>query len=244
MRLQPTKGHSIAGFTMVEIAIALGVIAFALVAIIGVLPMGMNVQRENREDTVINQDGPYFLEAIRSGAMPPDDVTNYVDSIEIIYANTNQAPYILSAPNVVYTTADASVSNIVGLLSLPKWTEVAGKGYVYRVQARLRALTGPALEQTTARQDMAFPYLLQTEIVKYNNYTNANADFSNAFTNNLYDVKITCRWPLYPNGKLGNGRKTFRGAASGTAKQQDFLNSVPLWYFQPQAYKHPSPLVP
>ena len=244
MKFTFKKRHSTAAFTMVEIAIALGVIAFALVAIIGVLPMGMNVQRENREDTVINQDGPYILEAIRNGAFPPDDLTNYVDSIEIIYANANQAPYTLSAPNVVYTTANASVSNIVGLLSLPKWTFIPTKGYVYRVQARMRGLTGPALEQSPGRQDMAFPYLLQTEIVRYNNYTNANALFSNALTNNLYDVKITCRWPLYPNGKVGNGRKTFRAAASGIAKQDTFLNSVPLWYFLPQSFKHPDPNVP
>ena len=33
------------GFTMIEIAIALGVIAFALVAIMGILPLGLTVQR-------------------------------------------------------------------------------------------------------------------------------------------------------------------------------------------------------
>ena len=38
-----------AAFTMVEIAICLAVIGFALVAIIGVLPIGMNVQKDNRE---------------------------------------------------------------------------------------------------------------------------------------------------------------------------------------------------
>jgi hypothetical protein len=43
-------------FTMVEIAISLAVIGFALVAIIGVLPRGLRVQRENREETIINQD--------------------------------------------------------------------------------------------------------------------------------------------------------------------------------------------
>ena len=56
-------------FTMVEIAIAIGVIGFALVAIIGILPIGMNSQKDNREDTVISQDAPYFLEAIRNGAV-------------------------------------------------------------------------------------------------------------------------------------------------------------------------------
>src|SRR3972149_5103108 len=68
-------------FTMVEIAIALAVIGFALVAIIGVLPAGMNVQKENREETVINQDASIFLQAIRSGARGLDDLTNYVIAI-------------------------------------------------------------------------------------------------------------------------------------------------------------------
>ncbi|HLZ53286.1 MAG TPA: prepilin-type N-terminal cleavage/methylation domain-containing protein, partial [Verrucomicrobiae bacterium] len=40
----------IGGFTMVEIAICLAIIGIALVAIIGVLPAGLNVQRDNREE--------------------------------------------------------------------------------------------------------------------------------------------------------------------------------------------------
>src|SRR5262249_16641536 len=48
--------HSQSAFTMIEIAICLAVIGFALAAIVGVLPLGMNVQRENREETIINQD--------------------------------------------------------------------------------------------------------------------------------------------------------------------------------------------
>src|SRR5436190_6976350 len=55
-------------FTMVEIALAIAVIAFALVAIIGVLPAGLQVQKENREETLIAQDGTYFMEALRRGA--------------------------------------------------------------------------------------------------------------------------------------------------------------------------------
>src|ERR1700722_6736544 len=75
-------------FTMVEIAISLAVIGVALVAIIGVLPLGMNVQRDNREGTVINQDATVFMDAISKGARGLDDLTNYV------YAITNyQTPY-------------------------------------------------------------------------------------------------------------------------------------------------------
>jgi type II secretory pathway pseudopilin PulG len=55
------------GFTMVEIAIALGVIAFALIAIIGILPTGLQTQRDVREETIVNQDARVLIEAIKSG---------------------------------------------------------------------------------------------------------------------------------------------------------------------------------
>ena len=66
---------------MVEIAICLAIIGIALVAIIGVLPIGINVQKDNREETVIDQDATVFLENIRNGARGLDDLTNYVMAI-------------------------------------------------------------------------------------------------------------------------------------------------------------------
>src|SRR5438093_12376277 len=82
MRFVLKKG-AVAAFTMVEIAISLGVIAIALVAILGVLPTGVRVQRDNREDTILNQEGVFWVEAIRSGSKGLDDLTNYVDTITI-----------------------------------------------------------------------------------------------------------------------------------------------------------------
>jgi type II secretory pathway pseudopilin PulG len=68
-------------FTLVEIAIALAIIGFALVAIIGILPMGIDVQKNNRRETIINQDANYLMDAIRGGARGLDDLTNYVTTI-------------------------------------------------------------------------------------------------------------------------------------------------------------------
>ncbi len=73
--------HSERAFTMVEIAISLAIIGFALVAIIGVLPIGMTVQKDNREETIVNQDATVFMNAIRNGALGLDYLTNYVTSI-------------------------------------------------------------------------------------------------------------------------------------------------------------------
>ena len=66
---------------MIEIAISLAVIGFALVAIIGILPIGMSLQKDNQQETIINQDASVFLSAIRSGAQGLDYLTNYVIGI-------------------------------------------------------------------------------------------------------------------------------------------------------------------
>src|SRR5476651_2519190 len=99
------------GFTMIEIAISLAVIGIALTAIIGVLPLGMNVQRENREATVINQDATLFIEAIRNGAQHADDLTNYVYEVQVGVNNpqTYLAPFTNGA-------------QIIGLLTTPNST--------------------------------------------------------------------------------------------------------------------------
>src|ERR1051325_8877742 len=72
-----------AAFTMVEIAFSLAIVAFALVAIMGVLPTGMTGQKDNREDTLINNDGTFWTEALRSGSRAIYDLTNYVEEISI-----------------------------------------------------------------------------------------------------------------------------------------------------------------
>src|SRR2546426_117981 len=76
-------GRREAAFTMVEIALCLAIIGFALVAIIGMLPTGMNVQKDNREETIIRQDATYLMEAIRSGSRGMYDLTNYFEKITL-----------------------------------------------------------------------------------------------------------------------------------------------------------------
>src|SRR5581483_9765529 len=75
-------------FTMIEIALCLAIIGFALVAIIGVLPTGMDVQKNNREETVIDQDATLWMDAIRNGAQAYDDLTNYIvaiTNVQVLY---------------------------------------------------------------------------------------------------------------------------------------------------------------
>jgi type II secretory pathway pseudopilin PulG len=147
-------------FTMVEIAISLAVIGVALVAIIGVLPIGMNVQKDNREETVIDQDATIFIEAMRGGASSPfgADLTNYV------YAITNSRtlynPSAGAMTPIGYTNFSGYLTNnarIIGLLSMPEYTanDAVGEplmnllngGYSNHVVAYVRSISGPAVEK-------------------------------------------------------------------------------------------------
>src|SRR5256885_6224387 len=115
-----------AAFTMVEIALCLGVIAIALVAIIGVLPTGVRVQRDNREDTIINAEGMLWLEAIRSGSRGLDYLTNFVDTITLSNLN-NRTTKVYTRPDLRailgYAGDLTNGHQIVGLLTIPTYLD-------------------------------------------------------------------------------------------------------------------------
>jgi type II secretory pathway pseudopilin PulG len=183
--------RSVRAFTMIEIAICLAVIGFALAAIIGVLPLGMNVQRENREETVIDQDGHVFLNAIRNGEMGIDDLTNYVVAITnwateydgvgkprlntygYTYFNSSQDGGAMNPPMPLI-----SGFRIIGLLSTPKYTSMVTRGTLgFRsnyVVAYVRSLSGDASEkypQTNAQMhDLAFSYRMISDVVPFTDF--------------------------------------------------------------------------
>lgn len=49
------KSHLLAGFTLVEVTLAIGIISFAFVAMFGLLPVGLNVSREAIATTIETQ---------------------------------------------------------------------------------------------------------------------------------------------------------------------------------------------
>jgi type II secretory pathway pseudopilin PulG len=132
----------VSAFTMMEIAISLAVIGIALVAIIGVLPIGMNVQQANRQETVISQDASVLLEAIRNGSLGYDDLTNYVYAISNYWGQYNSAGTVFRTGVNGYTYALAynapgypelgepitNGANIIGLLSTPEFFGAPASG--------------------------------------------------------------------------------------------------------------------
>ncbi len=269
-------------FTMIEIAISLAVIGFALVAIIGILPKAMNVQKENREETIINQDFSVFLDALRNGAMGLDDLTNYVMAItnyQTLY--TGRKEQMGKATDFGYNQAGSwpipnfpltSGYRIIGLLGTPKYTENpqdrSGFASNY-VVAFVRTISGSAAEKfpqnNPAVQELALGYRLVSEVSPYVNYdwnwtnftdtriagdTNEITRRSNYWMvvknlqTNLYDVRLTFRWPLFRNGSAGNGRMAFRAMAGGHLFQTNdnglpIYNGGPysnLYFFEPRNY--------
>ena len=176
------------GFTMIEIAIALGVIGFALVAIMGILPLGLNVQRDNRFETIINQDATYWLEAIRNGAqhssVDQDDLTNYVERIKHYISQGANPP-----TDVTYVFGNGgyganppqynTTSNIISLLTNPYFAN----GIAYLAEADIRAISGSVGEKGS---DVAFTYRMEVALYR--------PDPDNAPT--LWNLSLTMRWPV------------------------------------------------
>ncbi|HVM47485.1 MAG TPA: hypothetical protein VMU04_05625 [Candidatus Acidoferrum sp.] len=210
---------------MVEIAISLAVIGFALVAIVGILPIGMGLQKQNRQETIINQDGTIFLEAIRNGAQGLDDLTNYIIGItnDVTRFNPNGTPIppssqygygpYGSSPQVVVTYPLNSGYRIIGLLSTPKYIPITTKsgtsfanGYISNhVVAYVRSMSGPMSEKypqtNSAMQDLAFSYRLMPEIITYG--TSYDPTFNPK-------APIGDQQPLNLQGNLHEVRLTFR----------------------------------
>ena len=239
---------------MVEIAICLAVIGVALVAIIGVLPLGMRTQRDNREETVINQDATVFLEAIRNGARGADDLTNYV------YAITNYQT--LYPPGTVTTPIGYDLSyfmpfpeRIIGLLSTPEYTDTSANrlpipsltfgGYSNHVVAYVRSLSGPAVEKPPQDNDIivgdSFGYRILCVNAPVARDTNALApslnyyNYDTQLAASLRELRLTFLWPQLPNGGLGARHQTFRTMVAGQITQVS-TNGQWLYFYQPQSF--------
>jgi type II secretory pathway pseudopilin PulG len=290
-----TSAAASRAFTIIEIAICLGVIGFALVAIIGILPTGMNVQKENRQETVVNQDASVFLETIRNGRLGVDDLTNYVVVITNHWT-LFQGNVVKAADNDYYTATNSSITSyggtppqfpliagnrIIGVLGTPRYTDIVYDPDPTKcqfrsnyVQACVRAISGNASDKFPQNNpevtDNSFSYRMVSEIVPYTYYhptwTNWSTNDSSLYSpttnfaeiaarsqraaivtaqqNNLYDMRLLFRWPLFRNGDVGAQRQNFRTITGGYLLRTNDDGYPPgisnLWIFQSHSYVKPS----
>jgi type II secretory pathway pseudopilin PulG len=243
MNLRPfipfRPGARVAAFTMVEIALCLAIVGFALVAIIGVLPAGLNVQKENREDTIINQDATLFLNAIRSGDQGYDELTNYVERITVRRTFYEAPNYNTAAllPPIVATPVSRGNSTmvftnggeIIGLLSTPRYQGTANGFISNYVVAYVRAFSGNAAEKVgrdNPVRELSFSYRLISEVTppNFTDYAlQSTNDLGATFTRNLHDIRLVFGWPLIPPldpdlnmpTNIGSSRLIFRTQVGG-----------------------------
>jgi type II secretory pathway pseudopilin PulG len=246
---------------MVEIAISLAVIGIALVAIIGVLPIGMNTQRDNREETIINQDATVLMEAIRGGAHGMDDLTNYVYAITNFGGQYNNGVLTLfsSPPPIGYINYPSFLTNganIVGLLSMPEFTdptnyyapiENPSSFNVYNsnhIVAYVRSISGPAVEKPPQTNDIVVgdsfgyrilcvnaPVAVNTNLYNTLLYPNGPPAYNKQLAANLHELRLTFLWPQLPNGNVGPGRQTFRTMVAGQIVQTNYYNNSSPWLY-------------
>ena len=243
---KPKASSPASGFTMIEIALCLAIMGFALVAIIGVLPLGMNTQRDNREATVINQDATVLLEAVRNAARGADYLTNNV------YAITNfRAAYTAGVPapsTIGWSAADflTNGANIVGILSTPEFTVnnvpvafLPTDGYSNHIVAYVRSLSGLASEKPPQDNSIMVGNTFTYRIYCVNaaaafDINNPLAGFSKQLNGCLHELRMTFLWPQLPNGNVGARRQTFRTSVAGRLAA-DPNNSI-LFYYSPQFF--------
>lgn len=246
---KPSRCARPAAFTMIELALCIAIVSIAMVAIIGVLPLGLGVQTQNKEETIINQDATVLLEAIRNGAVNVDDLTNYVDFVTVSRQAYNSGDgksgivtngfkgiwYTGVVPNPGHPLVTGG--QIIGLLSLPKYDSLPGfPGYTNWVTAQFRAFSGNFNEKiyltnyaerpNPSALERAFKYQVTAQVVPVGvaplvitNGAPNSAQLAVAngevltMSQNLYDVNLTFRWPVFDQGgivRVGGNIRTVR----------------------------------
>ncbi|MEE2715589.1 MAG: hypothetical protein VYD34_06250 [Verrucomicrobiota bacterium] len=119
----------VAGFTLAEVVLAVAVVAFGLIAVLGVLPVGLNTTRDNRDETIIIQDVEFWMNGMRGGRLSMDALNN-VEWVEVTVTHSDDSNKTYRAD---YATVmnDSSVFEFDGMVPVfPNGEEGAREEYV------------------------------------------------------------------------------------------------------------------
>ena len=219
-----TRGGRRSAFTLVEIALCIAVVSIAMVAIIGVLPTGMNVQQQNREESLLNQDAELLLNVLRSGQVGSRDLLNFADRVTLVRdyrdgsatrTNYFHGPLVSGAPDVSEPITD--VFQLLGLISRPRYTSEVSDNNPTRsivvtntIRLEMRTLSGSMANQpviksgsvrtpgTDPRIDFAFRYLVTIETVSRQGIRvpGDTTRPEDTTASGVSEVRMTFEWPL------------------------------------------------
>jgi len=72
------------------------------------------------------------------------------------------------------------------------------------------------------------------EIISRSNYWM----IAQTMNQNMSEIRLIFRWPLFANGTAGNRRQVFRSSVGAhlLSTNDPFITSIPLYFFEPRTY--------
>ncbi len=131
---------------------AVGIVAFGLVAVFSILPFGLTAQKDNREETIIRYEAQYWFAALQAGGLPLEEMAR-VEKVELTDGNTTRInKYDIDDPD---RFPDWQV-NVCGWLSAPD--DVVKEKF-----ARVWAFNGSLFDRLSPGE-FSFNYFMGTHV--------------------------------------------------------------------------------
>ncbi len=113
-------------FSLIELTLALGVAAFCLIAVFGLIPIGMSAHRAGVGQTIAGQIGAALYADMRTGSPSPQfgitdgqPQTLYFDSVGNITADADKKAYRVTITFPGYSASSRAATNAHLLLTWP-----------------------------------------------------------------------------------------------------------------------------
>ena len=249
MNTMKHQRNALGGFSIAEVMLAIGVVAFGLVAVLGVLPAGLTVQKDNREETIIRYDAQYWMTALRAG-MQPTDALHQVEWVElqvddgagpVVYrahrprlGGDGAGPEWRDLPSLFrgHLKQASWPTDVIGWMSIPDNGTALGS---VKKTARVRAMNGQLFDRIYGRKVLvatrqefvsegstAFHPLPGGEFAfSYLLETHIAPDPANV---NLWRITLTFKWPVLDDPTLKGSTK--KAADVKTVSTKSFTTLV------------------
>ena len=144
-----------AAFSLVEIVLALGVAAFALIAVLGMLPVGLKVQQASVQQTMANAVMSQIIDDLRADVrLPPGQATKAAGD----WSQLNGHWANVAVPDTLFFTIDAKENGYASGSAPP-----APAGSVFR--ATITYLFPPTATTSIAKITISWP-AAQSDLTK------------------------------------------------------------------------------
>jgi len=252
MNTMKHQRNALGGFSIAEVMLAIGVVAFGLVAVLGVLPAGLTVQKDNREETIIRYDAQYWMTALRAG-MQPTDALHQVEWVElqvddgagpVVYrahrprlGGDGAGPEWRDLPSLFrgHLKQASWPTDVIGWMSIPDNGTAIGS---VKKTARVRAMNGQLFDRIYGRKVLvatrqefvsegstAFHPLPGGEFAfSYLLETHIAPDPANV---NLWRITLTFKWPVLDDPSLKDSTKNAADVKTVSTKSFTTLVGAP-----------------